>query len=329
MASMFSSLPKSLRIQMIATYIGMFMMIFGIIWLDYFLIFLLIAIVGIAVSYIYPFLEETNIIRGINEKKIAMFTCITEADKLPFTIQIEMLHWMPLAEFVEAIEEMDKENIEKIKANKEAEVAAGAQELIEFVESPVKKQVKEFLESMETVEEWKDKNVYYISCELNLDLPGHQFEEFILITHRKLNDMTTYPSFIDIKGYSIECRAIKASTRLVQIIDDMPIFEVSYLLDDEFEEQKYLELRRKETPLDLVKDKIIQALLSWRYRDIARLRKSEADIILYKENYELAFQRYQNLKLNTRYEVEPVHWIWYVGWVIALLVVLLALAGVF
>lgn len=363
MKSIFSDLPKSIRIQMYATYSSLILLLVGIFLIEYFFVFLVSVIVIISISFIYPFLEETNIIRQINKEKIAKLTLITETEMLPVDLELRINHYDKLEEWIKSEEEKE-EKIVKVAAEmrmanelpselmktpenstddhiieypedfngepngETVELPAGSGELLEFIENPIKKRAKKYLEGIQARLTETGKNIYMLLVEKNEDMPNFEFEQCILISHKKLSEITTYPSGIYINDYYIECRSIRGNAKLVQIIDNLPIFLLTHLWDDDFENQKDLELKRKETPLERVKDKIIQTLLAWRFRDIAHLRKSEAEIKMWKENFELVLQELQFLKLGIRYEREPIPWYMTLGWIAAAFILILSLVGV-
>ena len=156
----------------------MILLIFGIFLIDFFFWFLIGVIFIMALAYIYPFLEETNIVRSINQEKIIVSTTITESGKLPINLELRIKHYQPLVDWVESEEMKDalrKYIIEKTNEEMSAEIAAGAEVLLQFVGNPIKVKAKEYLHSIKNHIMLEYVNVYMLIVEENSDLPDIKF----------------------------------------------------------------------------------------------------------------------------------------------------------
>ena len=342
MQTAYEQLPKVAKIQMIAMYIAMIPLLAGMFLIDLFppapWIGIALCCLIVGTGFIYPYLEETRIIREANNLLAGVFTLISNTSEEPVKIQLLIENYALLEDWIEAQAEITKEEQLKVKLideNNEIEheetgalsklfqkhgLPDSSEQLLEFVERPIKDAAMQYLQKLKGQ---KDKFYTYMLFVRDLYVLDREINHVIVNLPKPLQNCMTFADWVDIEEYDIPFRAINGVVVVEDIIDDLLVLTVDYLLENSLHKQRVVEIERTESFLDRVKDKTIQALLSWKLRDTAKIREETAKSKLFKDNFESLVQELERFQLYEGSGFPKAPWYAWAGWIVAVILLML------
>jgi len=150
-----------------------------------------------------------------------------------------------------------------------------------------------------------------ISEDYNIDIPKsinykeeflNKFKHCVMILPREFEKLKEERGSIIYNGFFLDAPIIKVSGILREIINGLPIFEITQTLNDLYEVKQIDEEAKNAglSNLDKWKNRIISTLLSFEHITFSILDESKNMISMYRENQERAMQQIK--KIHVKYD---------------------------